>query len=140
MEVCLVTMSKFVRSSVLRRMTTAFGLALCARWRPACIRSRCVQMRPSLKTAAVETEDEIVVSGFRKALENAQDIKARCRYICRCITAEDIGALPDRSVAEALQRVPGVNIGRLKRRLTQTASRLKALALSSVAFLLFGLN
>ena len=31
------------------------------------------------------------------------------------VTASDIGALPDRSVAEALQRVPGVNIGRFKK-------------------------
>ncbi len=32
------------------------------------------------------------------------------------ITAEDIGALADRSVAEALQRVPGVNISRFEQR------------------------
>ncbi|MDJ0643650.1 MAG: TonB-dependent receptor, partial [Erythrobacter sp.] len=31
------------------------------------------------------------------------------------VTAEDIGALPDRSVAETLQRIPGITIGRFEK-------------------------
>lgn len=56
--------------------------------------------------------DEVVVTGFKSSLERAQDIKYDSDTFVDAITAEDIGALPDRSVAEALQRVPGVNIGR----------------------------
>lgn len=63
-----------------------------------------------------ESETEIVVTGFRKALENAQKIKRDADTFVDVITAEDIGALPDRSVAEALQRVPGVNISRFEQR------------------------
>jgi len=63
-----------------------------------------------------ETEEdnveEIVVTGFKTSLERSQDIKKNADTFVDAITAEDIGALPDRSVAEALQRVPGVNIGR----------------------------
>lgn len=59
--------------------------------------------------------DVIVVSGFRKSLSSAQTIKENADTVVDVITAEDIGALPDRSIAEALQRVPGVNIGRFEK-------------------------
>lgn len=57
-------------------------------------------------------ETEIVVSGIRQSLENAQRIKRDSDTVVDAITAQDIGALPDRSVTEALQRVPGVAINR----------------------------
>jgi TonB-dependent receptor len=64
---------------------------------------------------ADQTQPEIVVSGFRASLSSAQSIKRNADTFVDVITAEDIGALPDRSVAEALQRVPGVNIGRFEK-------------------------
>lgn len=63
-----------------------------------------------------EDGDEIVVTGFRSSLQSAQQIKRRADTVVDVISAEDIGALPDRSVAEALQRVPGVNISRFEQR------------------------
>ena len=60
-------------------------------------------------------EGQIVVSGFRASLESAQSRKQAADTVVDVITSEDIGALPDRSVAEALQRVPGVNIGRFEK-------------------------
>lgn len=60
-------------------------------------------------------EDVIIVSGYRASLQKAQSIKERADTVVDVITAEDIGALPDRSVAEALQRVPGVNISRFEK-------------------------
>jgi TonB-dependent receptor len=65
--------------------------------------------------AAETTEDEgevIVVTGIRASLANSQDIKRDADTVVDAITAEDIGALPDRSVTEALQRVPGIAINR----------------------------
>lgn len=59
--------------------------------------------------AGVET---VVVTGIRASLQSAQAIKQNSDQIVDSITAVDIGALPDRSVAEALQRVPGVQITR----------------------------
>lgn len=59
-----------------------------------------------------EPAGEIVVSGLRQSLANAQNIKRNADTIVDAITAQDIGALPDRSVTEALQRVPGVAINR----------------------------
>ncbi|MFM5894554.1 MAG: TonB-dependent receptor [Novosphingobium sp.] len=62
-----------------------------------------------------EPTDAIIVTGYRASLRNAQNIKQKADTVVDVITAEDIGALPDRSVAEALQRVPGVNIGRFEK-------------------------
>ena len=56
--------------------------------------------------------DEIVATGIRQSLQNAQDIKRNADTFVDSITASDIGALPDRSVLEAIQRVPGVSISR----------------------------
>lgn len=60
-------------------------------------------------TADVE---EIVVSGVRSNLQNAQDIKRNANTFVDSISASDIGSLPDRSVLEAMQRLPGVSIER----------------------------
>ena len=57
-------------------------------------------------------EDEVVATGIRSSLKSAQDIKQNADTFVDAITSEDIGALPDRSVTEALQRVPGVTISR----------------------------
>ncbi|WP_086738427.1 TonB-dependent receptor [Erythrobacter colymbi] len=57
-------------------------------------------------------EGNIIVTGFRASLETAQSIKQRSDTVVDALSAEDIGALPDRSVNEALQRVPGVAITR----------------------------
>ena len=61
-------------------------------------------------------EGDIVVTGFRASLQSAQRIKRDADTVVDVITAEDIGALADRSVAEALQRVPGINISRFEQR------------------------
>lgn len=62
--------------------------------------------------ANADGSDVVVVTGQRKAIQSAQDIKKKSDQIVDSITAVDIGALPDRSVTEALQRVSGVTIGR----------------------------
>ncbi|WP_380787719.1 TonB-dependent receptor [Sphingomonas sp. R86521] len=54
--------------------------------------------------------DDVVVTGIRRSLQSAQAIKKNSEVVVDSISAEDIGALPDRSVTEALQRVPGVSI------------------------------
>jgi len=60
--------------------------------------------------ASENVRDEVVVRGIRRSLESAQDIKKNADTFVDAITAEDIGALSDRSIAEALQRVPGVAV------------------------------
>jgi len=55
---------------------------------------------------------EILVTGIRKALATSQEIKRESDTVVDSITASDIGAFPDKSVAEALQRVTGVTVTR----------------------------
>ncbi len=62
-------------------------------------------------TGAAST-DEIVVTGFRASLANAQARKKKADTVSDSISADDIGALPDRSVTETLQRIPGISINR----------------------------
>lgn len=59
-------------------------------------------------TTAVEEEEEIVTTGIRQSLKTASDLKRNADTAIDSITASDVGALPDLSVAEALARVPGV--------------------------------
>lgn len=54
----------------------------------------------------------VTVTGIRGSIASAQEIKQNADTFVDAVTAEDIGALPDRSVTEALQRVPGVTISR----------------------------
>ncbi len=56
--------------------------------------------------------EEVVVTGQRASIQSAQDVKRNSNVVVDSIVAEDIGKLPDRSVTEALQRVPGVTVGR----------------------------
>ena len=56
--------------------------------------------------------DTVVVTGFRQSLRNAQNIKREAEQVVDSVVAEDIGKLPDNNLAEALQRIPGVQITR----------------------------
>ena len=58
------------------------------------------------------SDDTIIVTGVRQSLESAQDIKRNADTIVDSITATDIGSFPDKSVAEALQRVAGITVNR----------------------------
>jgi iron complex outermembrane receptor protein len=63
-------------------------------------------------TKADEDLTEILVTGIRKALQTSQDIKRNADTVVDSITATDIGSFPDKSVAEALQRVAGITVNR----------------------------
>lgn len=60
------------------------------------------------------TVETVVVTGQRAALESAIQLKAKAEEIIDSVSAEDVGKLPDNSVTEVLQRVPGVNITRIQ--------------------------
>lgn len=63
--------------------------------------------------AQEQVVEEVVVKGMRASLRNAQDIKREADTFVDAISALDIGALPDRSILEAMQRIPGVSIERV---------------------------
>jgi TonB-dependent receptor len=55
---------------------------------------------------------EIVVTGVRGAQQRAINVKREATQIVDSIAAEDIGKLPDVTIADSLQRVTGVQITR----------------------------
>jgi len=61
-------------------------------------------------------EGEIVVTGFRASLENAVAEKLESDQIIESVSAEDIGKLPDASIAESIARLPGLTSQRLSGR------------------------
>ena len=54
--------------------------------------------------------DTIVVTGIRGSVEKSLDVKREAKSHVEVITAEDIGKMPDKNVADSLQRVPGVTV------------------------------
>ena len=56
---------------------------------------------------------EVVVTGIRSSLKHSLDAKRNADAIVDGITAEDIGKFPDKNVADALQRIPGVSVDRV---------------------------
>ncbi len=61
---------------------------------------------------ATTGKNAIIVTGIRASLRSARDRKKSAEQMVNSITAQDIGALPDRSVSEALQRIPGITLQR----------------------------
>jgi TonB-dependent receptor len=60
----------------------------------------------------VKQFDKVTVTGYRYAIEQSLDQKRNANAVVDVITAEDVGKFPDKNVADALQRVPGVIIDR----------------------------
>jgi iron complex outermembrane receptor protein len=64
----------------------------------------------SNETGGADTAlDEVVVTGIRYSLKESLAAKRASTNVVEVVTAEDIGKLPDKNVADVLQRVPGVN-------------------------------
>ena len=57
--------------------------------------------------------EEVIVTGIRQSIESAQEIKRNAEQIVDSVAAVDITALPDRTVTETLQRIPGIAIDHL---------------------------
>ena len=57
-------------------------------------------------------KNAIIITGQRRALQSARQRKKNADTVMDSIDATDIGAFPDKSVAEALQRVPGISVNR----------------------------
>ncbi len=57
--------------------------------------------------------EEIVVTGIRKGIEGAITLKKSSSSIVEAVSAEDIGKLPDVSIAESIARLPGLTAQRL---------------------------
>jgi iron complex outermembrane recepter protein len=69
------------------------------------------------QAAADDAQDgDIVVTGIRGSLDSAAKVKKLQSAIVEVVSAEDIGKLPDVSIADSLARLPGVTAQRLEGR------------------------
>jgi iron complex outermembrane recepter protein len=60
-------------------------------------------------TTSASSVNEVVVTGIKESLQRAITIKRDSTDQVDAVSAEDIGKMPDKNVADALQRIPGVN-------------------------------
>jgi iron complex outermembrane receptor protein len=70
---------------------------------------------PPRDEQAVEVE-EVVVTGLRRGLADSISIKRNETSIVEAVSAEDIGKLPDVSIAESIARLPGLAAQRVNGR------------------------
>jgi iron complex outermembrane receptor protein len=57
-----------------------------------------------------EVTETVTVTGIRASAEKSLETKKNSDAIVEVVTSEDIGKMPDKNVADAVQRVPGVTI------------------------------
>jgi len=57
---------------------------------------------------ATDDIQEVVVTGIRKSIEDSINAKKQDSSIVEVVSAEDIGKLPDSSIAESIARLPGI--------------------------------
>lgn len=72
---------------------------------------------------AAKEIDKVVVTGLRSSIENSIETKRDNSQIVESVSAEDVGKLPDSSIADALARLPGVASQRERGRNTQVQIR-----------------
>ncbi len=69
------------------------------------------------------TLDKVVITGIRSSIENSLLTKKNETSIVEVISSEDIGKLPDLSIADSLARLPGVTAQRVRGRSQQVSIR-----------------
>ena len=61
-------------------------------------------------------EQQVIVTGIRRGIEAAISVKKNSDNIVEAVSAEDIGKLPDSSIAESIARLPGLAAQRVEGR------------------------
>ncbi|HCG95882.1 MAG TPA: TonB-dependent receptor [Halieaceae bacterium] len=78
---------------------------------------------PAAAQEEAEVMEEVIVTGYRKSLMDSIENKRESGSIIESISAEDIGKLPDSSIAESLARLPGLAAQRLDGRASRISIR-----------------
>ncbi len=113
-------MNKFAATPNQGKFRSAFKLnpvaAGCAVFVSAMASSAFAQeAAPAVKPAAdAPVVQQVTVTGIRRGIEAAIDVKKNASSIVETISAEDIGKLPDTTIAESLARLPGLTAQRTK--------------------------
>ena len=100
-----------VTSALWKLGLTASSLALIAG-----VPSIAVAQEAAAQDDPVQPEAEVVVTGLRAGLESSINTKRNETSIVEAVSAEDIGKLPDTSIAESIARLPGLAAQRVNGR------------------------
>lgn len=99
--------------------SAATGVALMAVAIPAAAQTA----EPDAEVGTETEGDAITVTGIRSSIQNALDAKRNATSIVEVIASEDLGLLPDLSIADSLARLPGVTAQRVRGRSQQISIR-----------------
>ena len=83
---------------------------------PATALAQDAQTDETTAEPAPEDGNAIIVTGFRASLQNSLDTKRNETSIVEAVSAEEIGKLPDTSIAESIARLPGLAAQRVNGR------------------------
>lgn len=69
-------------------------------------------MAQAAETSAPADAQEVIVTGYKGSLQSATNAKRASTALVESVFAEDIGKFSDSNIAEAINRMPGVQINR----------------------------
>jgi iron complex outermembrane recepter protein len=72
---------------------------------------------------AADSGSVVTITGIRRGIESAISVKKNSDQIVESVSAEDIGKLPDNSIAESIARLPGITAQRVNGRATEISIR-----------------
>jgi iron complex outermembrane receptor protein len=98
-------------------------LALTATGAPVLAQDADEAAAAAAEAAAEGEEGDIVVTGIRGSIQSSLDAKRNATSIVEVISSEDLGLLPDLSIADTLARLPGVTAQRVRGRSQQVSIR-----------------
>jgi iron complex outermembrane receptor protein len=102
----------------LRRIPLAVSLALIAT-----VNVGIVNAQTQSQDADETLIEEIVTTGIRGSIQRAIDLKQSSESIIEAVSAEDLGRLPDTSIADAISRLPGLTSQRAEGRASAISLR-----------------
>ena len=107
-------MKQVSRKRIRNSLSTAIAIALTATAAlPGVASAQQATATPQQTGTPSATDlDQVTVTGYRYSIEQSLEQKRNANAVVEVITAEDVSKFPDKNVADALQRVPGVIITR----------------------------
>jgi TonB-dependent receptor len=105
----MVTKKRNTYALLRHQLTDAPGRGLASTLLAAAIAS--VSAFPVAAQDAQEEQivEEVIVTGYRQSILNAIDAKRMADTVAETLSADDLGSLPDVSMADALTRLPGIS-------------------------------
>ena len=93
---------------MLNHKHSALSLALAVVLAPTLASAQSTQSTTTPAGTAATNLDTVQVTGIRRGIESAIAVKQDATSVVEAISAEDIGKLPDVSIAESISRLPGL--------------------------------